>query len=292
MNREIEILDRQYAQYNDYAFKSILLERANGLLKFVNIPYRINRTLISEVTNLGPSISRMDFVGEAEKDGKTASLILECQTKLPTDDDIKRFFQYISSIRIFKDNDVELYILCVEEAPYTKKDFVIKEGCVYTMHVISLKDFKAGEIFKNIEYKLKNNEKITDADIASLQLIVYTDFEEPKLEILNRARNLFERISESLIFDINEKMAVIYLFDVLSANMLDENEYELYVEENVMILNPVERYMNKKGKEEGIEQGKKEGKLEVAGNLLDDGFVIEDVVRITGLSKEDILKGK
>ena len=29
-----------------------------------------------------------------------------------------------------------------------------------------------------------------------------------------------------------------------------------------MILNPVERYMNKKGKEEGIEQGKKEGKEE------------------------------
>ncbi|MBE6490830.1 MAG: hypothetical protein E7Z83_08240 [Methanobrevibacter sp.] len=304
MNREIEILDRQYAQYNDYAFKSILLERANGLLKFVNIPYRINRTLISEVTNLGPSISRMDFVGEAEKDGKTASLILECQTKLPTDDDIKRFFQYISSLRIFKDNDVELYILCVEKAPYTKKDFVIKEGCVYTMHVISLKDFRASEIFKSLEYKLKNNEKITDTDIASLQLIVYTDFEEPKLEILNRARKLFERISESLVFDINEKMAVIYLFDVLSANMLDENEYELYVEENVMILNPVERYMNKKGKEEGIEQGKKEGikvgkkegikegKLEVAGNLLDEGLVIEDVVRITGLSKEDILKGK
>jgi len=172
------------------------------------------------------------------------------------------------------------------------------------MHVISLKDFRASEIFKSLEYKLKNNEKITDTDIASLQLIVYTDFEEPKLEILNRARKLFERISESLVFDINEKMAVIYLFDVLSANMLDENEYELYVEENVMILNPVERYMNKKGKEEGIEQGKKEGikvgkkegikegKLEVAGNLLDEGLVIEDVVRITGLSKEDILKGK
>ncbi|MEE0935507.1 MAG: hypothetical protein U0L42_07535 [Methanobrevibacter sp.] len=52
-----------------------------------------------------------------------------------------------------------------------------------------------------------------------------------------------------------------------------------------MILNPVERYMNEKGRQEGI----KEGKLEVAGNLLDEGFVIEDVVRITGLSEEDIL---
>lgn len=79
-------------------------------------------------------------------------------------------------------------------------------------------------------------------------------------------------------------MAAIYLFDVLSANMLDEKEYELYVEENVMILNPVERYMKNKGK--------KEGKLEVAGNLLDEGYVIEDVVRITGLSKEDILNAK
>lgn len=111
--------------------------------------------LISEVTNLGPSISRLDFVGKAEKDGKTVSLILECQTKLPTEEDIKRFFQYISSIRIFKDNNVELYILCIEKAPYTKKDFVIKEGCVYAMHVISLKDFKASEIFKSIEDKLK-----------------------------------------------------------------------------------------------------------------------------------------
>ena len=54
-----------------------------------------------------------------------------------------------------------------------------------------------------LQKELKNNDKITDMDIASLQLIVYTDFEEPKLEILNRARNLFERISESLVFDLN-----------------------------------------------------------------------------------------
>ena len=292
MTNEIEILDKQYAQYNDYAFKSILLERANGLLKFVGIPYRINRTLISEITNLGPSISRLDFVGEANHNGKTISLILECQTKLPTDDDIKRFFQYVSSIRIFKDNDVELYILCVENAPYTKKEFVLNEGCVYTMHVISLKDFKADEIFKCIEDKLKNNDEITDEDIASLQLIVYTDFEESRLEILNRARKLFEKISERLVFDINEKMAAIYLFDVLSANMLDENEYESYVEENVMILNPVERYIDKKSREEGKIEGKKDGKIDVARNMIAEGFSIDLIVKITGLSEEDILNVK
>ena len=226
MTTENDIFDYEYNHYNDYAFKSILLDRANGLLKFAEIPYNIKRMMISEVTNLGPSISRLDFVGEAEKEGNSISLILECQTKLPTDEDIKRFFQYVSSIRIFKDSNVELFILCVEKPTYTKKEFVIKEDCVYTMHVISLKDFKAKNIFKKLENKLKNNEEITDEDIASLQLIVYTDFEESKLEILNKARKLFEDISDRLQLNINEKTAIIYLFDVLSANMLDSSQYD------------------------------------------------------------------
>ncbi|WP_410319838.1 Rpn family recombination-promoting nuclease/putative transposase [Methanobrevibacter sp.] len=293
MTTENDIFDYEYNHYNDYAFKSILLNRANGLLKFAEIPYKIKRMMISEVTNLGPSISRLDFVGEAEKEGNSISLILECQTKLPTDEDIKRFFQYVSSIRIFKDSNVELFILCVEKPTYTKKEFVIKEDCVYTMHVISLKDFKAKDIFKKLENKLKNNQEITDEDIASLQLIVYTDFEESKLEILNKARKLFEDISDRLQLNINEKTAIIYLFDVLSANMLDSSQYDEYVEENKMLLNPVERYMKEKGIEEGMEKGMEkgieEGKLEDARRMLDKGFSLDVVVDVTGLSREVIL---
>ena len=62
---------------------------------------------------------------------------------------------------------------------------------------------------------------------------------------------------------------------------------------NVMILNPVERYIESKAKQEGIEEGKREGiresKLEIAFNLLNNGHVIDEVVKITGLSEEDIL---
>ena len=87
------------------------------------------------------------------------------------------------------------------------------------MHVISLKDFKAREIFKCIEDKLKNNGKITDEDIASLQGIVYTDYEESELEVLLRARMLLEKIAEKSKMDINEKNAIIYLLDVLCVNM-------------------------------------------------------------------------
>ena len=292
MSKNIKISDKKYSHYNDYIFKNILQKRSNGLLKFVKIPYRINKMLISEYTNLGPKISRLDFVGEAEKDGNIISLILECQTNLPTDDDIKRFFQYVSSIRIFKDNDVELYILCTEKSRYTKKDFVIKEGCVYTMHMISLKRFKAKDIFKKIEDKLKNNDEIEDEDIASLQLIVYTDFDGSKLDILNRARELLEEISERLIFDINEKMAIMYLFDMLSVNMLSADEHNQYMEKNNMLINPRERYFKNQGIQEGIQEGILEGKLETARNLLKKGFSIEEVVEVTGLTKEDIFNAK
>ncbi len=300
MNEDIEISDKKYAHYNDYYFKSILQKRSNGLLKFVKIPYKINKMLISEYTNSGPKISRLDFVGEAQKDGNTVSLILECQTNLPTDDDIKRFFQYVSSIRIFKDNDVELYILCTEKSNYTKKDFVIKEGCVYTMHMISLKNFKAKDIFKKIEDKLKNNDVITDEDIASLQLIVYTDFDESKLDIINKARKLLEEISETSLFDINEKIAIIYLFDMLSANMLSVDENNQYMEMNKMLINPRERYFKNQGIMEGREEGREEGrvegihegKLETALNLLKDGYSIEVAVKVTGLTEKDILNAK
>ena len=284
MNTQKNISNRNYGHYNDYVFKDILQTRANGLLKFLNIPYKITSVLASEYTHLGPSISRVDFVGQAQNHKKTISLIIECQSKIPNDDDIKRFFQYVSSIRIFKNNNVELFILCVEKAGYDKKEFVINDDCIYTMHIISLKDFKATEIFKNIEDKLKTNREISQEDIASLQVIVYTDYDQTKLQILNRARKLLDEISEKQNMDINEKCAIIYLFDILSTNMLDDEEHERYMEENSMLVNPRERYFKK--------QGIDEGKREVAVNMLEKGFSMEMVVELTGLSRNDILNAK
>ena len=275
-----EISEMVYSHYHDYNFKSVLQERANGLLKFIGISYILLSVMMSEFTTIGPGISRIDFAGGVQKKDKVITLILECQSKLPTDEDIKRFFQYVSLMRIFKNNDVELFILCIEKASYTKKEFIINDECTYTMHVISLKDYKAREIFKSIEDKLKNNEEITDMDIASLQVIVYTDYEESQLEILLKARKLIERIAESSGMDINDKKAIVYLLNVLSVNMLDEDENDKYQEETYMMLNPTDRYLLKKGK------------LDVARNLLAEGFPIEKVVKFTGLSKEDILKGK
>lgn len=81
-------------------------------------------------------------------------------------------------------------------------------------------------------------------------------------------RNLIEKISEGLLFDINEKLAIIYLFDVLSANMLNKQEYDKHAEENTMLIHPGERYMKKKAFEQGFKQGFEQGKLETAKNMI------------------------
>ena len=220
MKKLKHISGKKYKHYNDYVFKKTVEERANGVLEFLKIPYRIDKILVSEITNIGQKIHRLDFAGEVRKDGETICIILECQKNLPTEDDILRFFQYVSSLRVLKRKKVELYILCLKPAPYESKEFEINDECIYTMHIISLKDIKAQEIFKNIENKIKYNLEITDGEIAALQLIAYTDYSESTLEIIKKAHNFVEEMK----LDITDKFAVMYILDVLSANMLECKE--------------------------------------------------------------------
>ena len=300
MKNQNKKIDKKYSQYNDYAFKKIVLERSDGLLKFMEIPYSVERMISSELTDIDPKIHRLDFAGTVLKDDEEISLILEFQSNLPTDDDITRFFQYASSLRIINHKKVELYIICLKDVSYVEKKYVLNDDCVYTMKVVSLKNYEAKEIFKTVENKLKNNEQITDEDIAALQLVIYTNYTESKLEIVKRAQKLIDKIVENSFIDVNEKIAIYYLFDLLSANMLNDNELEEYMEEHTMIINPRERYFHKKGIEEGkkegieegIEEGKKEGieegKLDVARNLFKKGFDVDEIAEVTEMPRNKL----
>ena len=128
----------EYLHYTDYVFKQTVQKRANGLLKFLNIPYRIHNIILSEVASKGPALHRLDFAGEAMKNDEIICLILECQSRLPTDEDIKRFFQYVSSLSVLKNKKIELYILCTEDAPYKTREYILNDDCRYSMKVISL----------------------------------------------------------------------------------------------------------------------------------------------------------
>lgn len=269
----------EYKQYNDYVFKSTIQKRANGVLKFLGIPSIINNIILSEVASKDPKLHRLDFAGECMDDSEKFCIILECQSRLPTDDDITRFFRYVSSLRLLKNNKVKLYILCTEDAPYKTREYEIDDDCIYTMQVISLKHIHAKDIFKKIENKLEYNKEITDEDIASLQLIAYTDYKESTLEVLTKASKLVSKLN----IDDNEKEAIFYILDVLCSNMLNEEDKNELMEETKMI-NPRYEYQ----RNEGIKEGRKEGKKEIAQKMLKKGTPINEIIEITGLTKKQI----
>ena len=291
----------KYAQYTDYFFKSVVRDRLNGVLSFLKIPHKIDEVIMNEFSQLPPKINRLDFAGISVKNGEEICVIIEYQSTVPTEEDIERFFQYVSSLRQFKRKKIELYILCTEKVDSDVKEVILNDESKYVMHMISLKNIKAKDIFNNIENKLKNNEEITDEDIASLQLIAYTDYDESSFEILKRARFLLEDIStyiarthddKDLEYDLNDKTAIVYLFDILSVNMLNDVEQEKYLGETEMLLNPVERYYKKEGRQEGFDDGLKEGRKGVAFSLIEEGFSIDEALRISNLKREDLFDSK
>lgn len=75
--------------------------------------------------------------------------------------------------------------------------------------MISLKHFKATDILKNVENKIKNNIEITDEDIAALQLIAYTTYSKSKLELLKKTYQLVRKPPINQI----EKEAIQYILD-------------------------------------------------------------------------------
>ena len=59
-----------------------------------------------------------------------------------------------------------------------------------------------------------------------------------------------------------------------------------------MLINPRERYFKNQGIKEGREEGREDAKLEFALNLLNNGYSIDEAVKLTGLAEKDILNAK
>jgi len=163
-------------------------------------------------------------------------------------------------------------------------------------HGLRISSFYKPERFNKIEHKLKYRKKITEEDIAALQLIAYTSYTETTLEILKKANTIINKIP----LDINEKEAIIYILDVLSTNILNEKDKKEYPEETKMLINPRDEYMKNEGIKEGINKGKEEGKQEgkeegiqenkeeIARKLLNKNMPLKEISEITELTTEEI----
>ena len=113
---------------------------------------------------------------------------------------------------------------------------------------------------------------------------------------------LFGIFKDISIDERNRKILERLVSYIYQCSDIDIKEYGEYIKatqkeelEKIMITTyeQILREGRKEGKQRGIREGEQkgilEGKLEVARNALKNGFTLEDVQKITGLSREDLI---
>ena len=86
----------------------------------------------------------------------------------------------------------------------------------------------------------------------------------------------------------NEKEAIIYILDVLSANMLEEKDKNKFMETRDMMINPRDEYITKKAKQEGMKKGREKERDEVAIALIKKGMSLKEISEVTKLTEKQI----
>lgn len=112
----------------------------------------------TELIELDPAVYKSDMIMELD----SIIVITEFQSTVVKKFDEKRYRLYTAIVDYAKQNNKPILLIVFSTAEKTKiKQYKLNKDCVFTIPIISLKDFDGDEIINNIENKIKNNTKIT-----------------------------------------------------------------------------------------------------------------------------------
>ena len=265
----------------DFVFKNIFgsSNHPEILISFLNATLKPKKKIVSVDINktdiekqyIEDKYSRLDVKATTSNDE-----IINIEIQLKNENNmIKRSLYYLSKM--------------YEEQLNEKEDYskLIRTVCINILNFKYLKteNFHTGYRFKESE----TNEELTD--VMEVHFI-----EIPKLNDSSDEKDMLVAWTEFLKDPESEKVRDLELSieeirqakDELIRMSNDKKQRELYdmransLRDKISELNAVE----KKGREEGIQEGRKE----TAKNLLKLGVSIDVIIEATGLSKEDIDK--
>ena len=121
----------------------------------------------TELIELDPAVYKSDMIMELD----SIIVITEFQSTVVKKFDEKRYRLYTAIVDYAKQNNKPILLIVFSTAEKTKiKQYKLNKDCVFTIPIISLKDFDGDEIINNIENKIKNNTKITRRELIYLSL--------------------------------------------------------------------------------------------------------------------------
>lgn len=279
-------------QSEDQLFKYATKEDGFGLLKLLKesnanikeIDFKSENLTYNptELIELDPKIYKTDMILELDH----LIVLTEFQSTIVKTIDEKRYRLYTALVDYAKRNNKPLILIVISTAEKTKiKQYKINKDCVFTIPIVSLKDFDGDKIINNIENKIKNNQKITRHEMLNLALAPFMSSKKPLDKQIEKTVKTLDEVRKSM------KCSSDFVFgiELLIVEKFIKNERQHKKLTNILrdTMKIIDEW-RQEDYENGKKEGKEEEKINTAKNMLKENYTIKQISKITQLNIESI----
>lgn len=279
-------------QSEDQLFKYATKEDGFGLLKLLKesnanikeIDFKSENLTYNptELVELDPKIYKTDMILELDH----LIVLTEFQSTIVKTPDEKRYRLYTALVDYAKRNNKPLILIVISTAEKTKiKQYKINKDCVFTIPIVSLKDFDGDKIINNIENKIKNNQKITRHEMLNLALAPFMSSKKPLDKQIEKTVKTLDEVRKSM------KCSSDFVFgiELLIVEKFIKNERQHKKLTNILrdTMKIIDEW-RQEDYENGKKEGKEEEKINTAKNMLKENYSIKQIATITQLNIESI----
>ena len=259
-----------------------LLKESNANIKEIDFESEHLTYNPTELVELDPKIYKTDMILELDH----LIVLTEFQSTIVKTIDEKRYRLYTALVDYAKRNNKPLILIVISTAEKTKiKQYKINKDCVFTIPIVSLKDFDGDKIINNIENKIKNNQKITRHEMLNLALAPFMSSKKPLDKQIEKTVKTLDEVRKSM------KCSSDFVFgiELLIVEKFIKNERQHKKLTNILrdTMKIIDEW-RQEDYENGKKEGKEEEKINTAKNMLKENYTIKQIATITQLNIESI----
>lgn len=272
----------KYATKEDGIGLLKLLKESNANIKEIDFESENLTYNPTELIELDPKIYKTDMILELDH----LIVLTEFQSTIVKTPDEKRYRLYTALVDYAKRNNKPIMLIVISTAEKTKiKQYKINKDCVFTIPIVSLKDFDGDKIINNIENKIKNNQKITRHEMLNLALAPFMSSKKPLNKQIEKTVKTLDEVRKSM------KCSSDFVFgiELLIVEKFIKNERQHKKLTNILrdTMKIIDEW-RQEDYENGKQEGKEEEKINTAKNMLKENYTIKQIATITQLNIESI----
>ena len=272
----------KYATKEDGIGLLKLLKESNANIKEIDFESENLTYNPTELVELDPKIYKTDMILELDH----LIVLTEFQSTIVKTPDEKRYRLYTALVDYAKRNNKPIMLIVISTAEKTKiKQYKINKDCVFTIPIVSLKDFDGEKIINNIENKIKNNQKITRHEMLNLALAPFMSSKKPLNKQIEKTVKTLDEVRKSM------KCSSDFVFgiELLIVEKFIKNERQHKKLTNILrdTMKIIDEW-RQEDYENGKQQGKEEEKINTAKNMLKENYTVKQISKITQLNIESI----